>query len=60
MDLGNGLELLREWFYKEFEDTQGGNQNQLIKLNIFFFYFFLHADPKSGRIINELMVAAFW
>ena len=59
MDLGNGLELLQEWFYKELEDTKGGNQNQLIKLNVYIFFFF-HADPKSGRIINELMVAAFW
>jgi hypothetical protein len=35
MDLGNGLELLQEWFYKELEDTKGGNQNQLIKLNVY-------------------------
>jgi hypothetical protein len=53
------IELLQEWFYKELEDTKGGNQNQLIKLNVYIFFFF-HADPKSGRIINELMVAAFW
>jgi hypothetical protein len=30
---------------------------QKFKLNV---YIFLHAHPKSGRIINELMVAAFW
>jgi hypothetical protein len=30
---------------------------QKFKLNV---YIFLHAHPKSGRIINELIVAAFW
>ena len=62
MDLGNGLELLQEWFYKELEDTKGGNQNQLIKLNVYFFFFFSCGSKKwqnnqrtdGGRILVEI------